>query len=154
MFLPLILKFKLYFKMNVMILLVLIYFLWPNPEKSRTSFFFSVRLHCVASLCFFFVGKQSRLRKDACLFAKRCICQYPRGSFFFTFLTSFYFFFFNYRLLISAYRLKEVLDRIASGDRGAAMPRLTCVHASAVCPDERRQSTIADAHWQARSEWP
>ena len=112
MFLPLILKFKLYFKMNVMILLVLIYFLWPNPEKSRTSFFFSVRLHCVASLCFFFVGKQSRLRKDACLFAKRCICQYPRGSFFFTFLTSFYFFFFNYRLLISAYRLKEVLDRI------------------------------------------
>ena len=37
-------------------------------------------------------------------------CQYPRGSFFLTFLTSFYFFVFFNRLLISAHRLKELLN--------------------------------------------
>ena len=35
--------------------------------------------------------------------ANNCICQYPRGSFSLTFLTSLYFFVFDCRLLISAY---------------------------------------------------
>ena len=128
MFLQLESRLYFHFKMNVPFLLVLIYLLCLNPETSRTIVFFFNNISVRRFDLIFFFGKQSKFRTAASLWANRCICQYPRGSFFFTFLTSFYFFFFVYRLLKPPYSLKELLDRIVarpplfSGSRVARNP--------------------------------
>ena len=112
MFLQLESKLNLHFKVNVPFLLVLIYLLCLNPEASRTLFFFIYKISVRRFDFIFFWGKQFGFRTVAGFWFNRCICQYPRNSFFLTFLTSFYFFFFVYRLLKPPYRLKGLLDRI------------------------------------------
>ena len=134
MFLQLESKLNLHFKVNVPFLLVLIYLLCLNPEASRTLSLFLYKISVRRFDFIFFWGKQFGFRTVAGFWFNRCICQYPRNSFFLTFLTSFYFFFFVYRLLKPPYRLKGLLDRIVRSPTGPSYYPSLKLSAAAALP--------------------